>query len=160
MCEQDIKLAASLHCFMLNVQKACPVVTRSTDQGLEVLAFSHPLAGFQFVKGTIEKGETPSDAAKRELFEESGLVCLEPLELLGSVPMGLDLTPWHFYVWHSTGLPDTWSHDTSDDQGHNFAFFWHPIDLPLDESWHLIFHEAFDFFAGCIFEQRLQVKSH
>jgi 8-oxo-dGTP pyrophosphatase MutT (NUDIX family) len=113
---------------MLNVQKACPIVTRTTDQGLEVLAFSHPLAGFQFVKGTIEKGETPSDAAKRELFEESGLVCLEPLELLGSVPIGLDRATWHFYVWH-------------------------PIGLKLDESWHPSFHEAFDFFSGCIRER-------
>ena len=105
------------------------------------------------MKGTIEKGETPSDAAKRELFEESGLVCLEPLELLGSVPIGLDRATWHFYVWHSTGLLDTWPHATTDDQGHNFVFFWHPIGLKLDESWHPIFHEAFDFFSGCIRER-------
>jgi 8-oxo-dGTP pyrophosphatase MutT (NUDIX family) len=153
MCDKDIKLAASFHRLMLNVQKACPIVTRTTDQGLEVLAFSHPLAGFQFVKGTIEKGEAPSDAAKRELFEESGLVCPEPLELLGSAPIGPDQTTWHFYVWHSTGLLDTWSHATTDDQGHNFAFFWHPIDLKLAASWHPIFHEAFNFFSGCIRER-------
>jgi len=135
---------------MLNVQKACPIVTRSSGGGLEVLAFVHPLAGRQFVKGTIEKGETPSDAAKRELFEESGLVCPGPMELVGSAPIGPDQTTWHFYVWHSTGLLDTWSHATKDDQGHTFIFFWHPLDLPLDESWHPTFHEVYYFLAGCI----------
>ena len=143
---------------MLNVQKACPVVIRTTDQGLEVLAFIHPLAGRQFVKGTIEKGETPSVAAKRELLKESGLVCLEPLELLGSAPIGPDQTTWHFYVWHSTGLLDTWSHATKDDHGHTFEFFWLPIDLPLDDSWHPIFHDAFYFLVGCIRERWLQGK--
>lgn len=27
-------------------------------------------------------------------------------------------------------LPDTWSHATSDDYGHVFDFFWHPLDAP------------------------------
>ena len=138
---------------MLNVQKACPVVTRTTDRGLEVLAFLHPLAGRQFVKGTIEKGETPSDAAKRELFEESGLSCPDPMEPLGKAPIGPDEATWHFYRWHSTGLLDTWSHATKDDHGHMFTFFWHPIDVPLDESWQPTFHEAFCFLAGVICER-------
>ena len=138
---------------MLNVQKACPVVTRTTDRRLEVLAFIHPLAGRQFVKGTIEKGETPSDAAKRELFEESGLLCPDPMEPLGRAPISPDQSPWHFYRWHSTGLLDTWSHATKDDHGHIFTFFWHPIDLSLDESWHPTFHEAFCFLAGVICER-------
>lgn len=135
---------------MLNVQKACPVVTRTTDRRLEVLAFIHPLAGRQFVKGTIEKGETPSDTAKRELFEESGLVCPDPMEPFGSALISPDQTTWHFYRWHSTGLLDTWSYATKDDHGHIFTFFWHPIDLTLDESWHPTFHEAFRFFASVI----------
>ena len=150
MCDSDRNQARTFHCRMLNIQKACPVVTRTTDRGLEVLAFLHPLAGRQFVKGTIEKGETPSDAAKRELFEESGLVCPEPMEPLDRAPIGPDQTTWHFYRWHSTGLFDTWSHATKDDHGHTFTFFWHPIDLTLDESWHPTFHEAFSFFASVI----------
>ncbi|WP_410001350.1 NUDIX domain-containing protein [Rhizobium leguminosarum] len=44
------------------------------NQGLEILAFTHPSAGNQFVKGTVEEGERPQDAAARELREESGLL--------------------------------------------------------------------------------------
>ncbi|MGZ9720287.1 NUDIX domain-containing protein [Rhizobium miluonense] len=36
----------------------------------------HRSAGKQFVKGTIEINETPVDAAKHELWEESGLAPL------------------------------------------------------------------------------------
>jgi 8-oxo-dGTP pyrophosphatase MutT (NUDIX family) len=48
--------------------KACPVVLRSLGDG-EILAFEHPLAGWQLVKGTVEAGELPRDAAIRELYE-------------------------------------------------------------------------------------------
>ncbi|WP_222034522.1 NUDIX domain-containing protein [Rhizobium leguminosarum] len=59
---------------MLKLEKTCPVVTRRMNQGLEILAFTHPSAGNQFVKGTVEEGERPQDAAARELREESGLL--------------------------------------------------------------------------------------
>jgi len=134
--------------YWMNVEKACPVVTRASERGLEVLAFMHPSAGNQFVKGTIEKGEQPRNAAKRELLEESGLVCPYAMEPLGILPIGLDRTLWHFFAWRSTGLPDRWRHATEDDFGHTFAFFWHPIKSPLNGNWHPIFHEAFQFFAG------------
>jgi len=134
----------------MNIQKACPVVTRVKESGLEVLAFVHPLAGNQFVKGTIEVGEQPSIAARRELLEESGLACPLPMELLGSAPIGSDRTLWYFFLWHSAGLPDAWSHATADDYGHRFEFFWHPINLPLGESWHPIFLEAFHFISSRI----------
>ncbi|WP_272972120.1 NUDIX domain-containing protein [Comamonas terrigena] len=52
--------------------KACPVVIRGLGT-IEILAFEHPLAGLQLVKGTIEPGETSAAAALRELREESGL---------------------------------------------------------------------------------------
>lgn len=38
--------------------------------GVDVLAFEHPSGGRQLVKGTIEPGEAPEEAAVRELFEE------------------------------------------------------------------------------------------
>jgi 8-oxo-dGTP pyrophosphatase MutT (NUDIX family) len=40
-----------------------------------------------FPGGHIEPGESPEEAAYRELLEETGLVPDEPLELLGSVPV-------------------------------------------------------------------------
>jgi 8-oxo-dGTP pyrophosphatase MutT (NUDIX family) len=51
--------------------KACAIVIRA-PAAIEVLAFEHPLAGLQLVKGTIEAGETPQQAAVRELREEAG----------------------------------------------------------------------------------------
>ena len=129
------------------MQKVCPVVYRRHASDVEVLAFAHPSAGKQFVKGTIEPSEAPLAAAKRELWEESGLTAQSPMALLGQCEIGPDRQLWHFFGCQAVGLPDTWQHLTADDHGHTFAFFWHPIDLPLDQDWHPIFHEAFNFFA-------------
>lgn len=133
---------------MISAQKACPFVTRATERDLEVLAFRHPAAGCQFVKGTIEEGELPRDAASRELLEESGLICPVEMAALGTMDIGPERITWHFFNWRSTGLPDRWEHTTDDDGGHTFAFFWHPISVPLDEEWHPIFKEAFQFVCG------------
>ena len=50
--------------------KVCPVVFRRVDSVVEVLAFEHPVAGYQLVKGTVESGESIETAALRELAEE------------------------------------------------------------------------------------------
>lgn len=128
-------------------EKACPIVLRLWDGRPEVLAFTHPSAGKQFVKGTVEVGESPLDAATRELWEESGLRADEPLVFLGTHAIGENGQRWHFFRHLSSGLPDSWSHQTEDDVGHTYVFFWHPLDQPLDQGWHLIFREAFDVFA-------------
>lgn len=133
---------------MRKVEKACAVVSRTSRNGLEVLAFTHPSAGKQFVKGTIEPGEPAGQAAERELREESGLTIRSPMVFLGTQAIGADAVPWHFFGYHERGLPDAWTHVTEDDCGHTFAFFWHRIGLPLDRDWHPIFHEAFDFFVS------------
>jgi 8-oxo-dGTP pyrophosphatase MutT (NUDIX family) len=52
--------------------KVCPIVFRDST-ALKVMVFRHPSGGVQFVKGTIESGERPADAALRELREESGI---------------------------------------------------------------------------------------
>jgi len=134
-------------CSMTKIEKACAIVTRATDQGLAILAFTHPSAGNQFIKGTIEKDEFPQHAAARELREESGLHAEFPMKALGSREIGSDRAVWHFFVWHSFGLPDRWHHAAEDDHGHTFSFFWHPLGSPLDHTWHPIFHQAFDFIS-------------
>lgn len=132
---------------MRKAEKACPIVVRLHNGQREVLAFTHPSAGNQFVKGTIETGESTLEAAVRELWEESGIRADTPLISLGFLSIGENHQPWHFFKYLSSGLPQTWSHQTEDDFGHTFTFFWHPLDKPLDQQWHLIFHEAFEFFA-------------
>ncbi|MEM0908929.1 MAG: NUDIX domain-containing protein [Pseudomonadota bacterium] len=127
------------------ISKACPVVLRLQAGRPEILAFVHPSAGKQFMKGTIEVGESPLEAARREMREESGLVADSNLIALGRTTIGHDRQYWHFFEWSAVGLPDTWYHRTEDDEGHTFRFFWHPVTAPLDSEWHPVFHQAFAF---------------
>jgi len=131
-------------------EKVWPVVLRENAVALDVLAFRHPQAGKQFVKGTIEPGELPAVAAVRELREESGIALGEPMKLLGAHMSTLTGDQWHFYSYQNSQLPQRWTHQTEDDCGHLFSFFWHPTSKKLDEEWHPIFHEAFRFFASRI----------
>ena len=54
------------------VHKVVPIVLRRRER-LEILAFRHPQAGTQLVKGTLENLEKAEDATLRELAEESGI---------------------------------------------------------------------------------------
>ncbi|GHB50464.1 DNA mismatch repair protein MutT [Pseudovibrio japonicus] len=133
------------------IEKACPIILRQQNHHVELLAFTHPLAGNQLVKGTIEVGEEPSAAAQRELNEESGLKLNARLHPIGSLPIGSDNHLWHFFAGHTSGLPQAWQHETLDDFGHTFSFFWHPLSNPLDQTWHRIFHEAVNFVLPHLF---------
>lgn len=123
-------------------QKVCPVVYRVSDGFTEILAFHHPSAGKQFVKGGIEAGETALHAAIRELNEESGITPESDLIDLGEATIGPAV--WHFFALTADDLPQRWSHQTQDDFGHIFSFFWHPVAKDLDEEWHPFFHEALE----------------
>jgi 8-oxo-dGTP pyrophosphatase MutT (NUDIX family) len=57
---------------MNTADKVCPIVFRDVSMR-QILAFEHPRAGVQLVKGYIEPGETVRAAALRELAEESGI---------------------------------------------------------------------------------------
>jgi 8-oxo-dGTP pyrophosphatase MutT (NUDIX family) len=104
------------------VDKACPVLIRRRAT-LEILAFAHPLAGLQLVKGSVEPGESSAAAAVRELLEEAGIH--------GTVTA--DLGEWystatgHTWAFHQCEvgykLPDAWRHFAADDGGHQFSFF-------------------------------------
>ena len=126
------------------VDKACPVVLRSRET-LEILAFAHPLAGLQLVKGSVEPGEPSEDAAVRELFEEAGIQ--------GTVGRNLGVWRaevtghmWAFHECHVTHeLPDTWVHFTQDDGGHAFRFFWHPLHSEPSDAWHPLYKDALSF---------------
>lgn len=123
-------------------QKVCPLIFRIFDGRPEVLAFRHPSAGNQFVKGSIEEGELPLEAARRELREETGITVADDLLDLGNASIGDQFVRWHFFAVRIEELPDDWVHQAEDDFGHIFSFFWHPLADDLNEDWHPQFHEA------------------
>lgn len=78
-----------------------------------------------------------------ELKEESGIAPARVLRDLGCWSAGHRGQVWSFHLC-STGLalPEHWSHQTEDDNGHVFDFFWAPLDrLPFDEC-HPLFQRA------------------
>lgn len=127
---------------MFDSVKVCPIVLRPSRDGYDILCFRHPTAGHQFVKGTIEPEEPPEDAATRELFEESGLIAEVPMMPFGQKVMETTGQGWQFYIALSDDRRNGWAHDTLDDHGHRFTFFWQPLATALDETWHPMFHEV------------------
>jgi 8-oxo-dGTP pyrophosphatase MutT (NUDIX family) len=131
---------------MTGPRKACPVVLRRIPGQTEILAFRHPLAGYQLVKGTIEAAETVERSAERELLEESGVVGTAS-NYLGALQMSEPEQEWHFVVCDAGRPPETWTHRTSDGGGLDFEFFWHPLDQAPNESWHPVFRRALAFIS-------------
>jgi len=124
------------------MNKACPVVLRNRDNQLEVLAFRHPMAGIQLVKGTIERGESSLVASQRELFEEAGITLKANYQLL-KWQRRPDEPIWDIWVMEPEDhLPDHWEHYCEDDGGHLFRYFWHPLSLPPNSEWHPVFSDA------------------
>ncbi|WP_342624943.1 NUDIX hydrolase [Pseudomonas alkylphenolica] len=117
----------------MSPNKACPVILRRSPGRPRILLFQHPLAGVQLVKGTIETGETPAQAALRELKEESGIDSVKAVSDLGCWDAGHLDQIWSFQLCEPQAvLPDQWAHNTLDDHGHTFRFFWAPLDdLPF-----------------------------
>lgn len=128
----------------MRANKACPVVLRHSTE-LEILAFRHPLAGLQLVKGTVEAGESTATAAVRELAEEAGLQAGES-GCLGLWHSGFCGQVWAFHECRVPApLPESWSHFTADDGGHRFEFFWQPLASLPSEQWHPLFQGALGF---------------
>lgn len=129
----------------LSATKACPVVLLP-GQPPRILLFRHPQAGVQLVKGSIEPGETPAQAALRELKEESGIGNARVVTDLGTWDAGHQGQVWSFHLCEAGApLPEQWSHQTEDDHGHRFSFFWAALDeLPWEEC-HPLFQRALHF---------------
>lgn len=106
--------------------KSCPVVIRNNAQ-LQILAFLHPIAGRQLVKGTIESGESADEAAIRELAEEAGILDAKIVSNLGLWKSGYQEQVWSFHLCEvDHEMPDEWVHHAFDDGGHDFNFFLVP----------------------------------
>ncbi len=131
------------------IRKVCPIVLRNTNGQLQFLAFEHPLAGRQLVKGTIEPGESDASAARRELEEESGLVIdLQNMKLIGASKQIVPGHEWVFFETLVSDLSDSWIFKCKDDGGQIFRFFWQDAGTPLDERWHESFHAALGFYKS------------
>ena len=119
----------------MKLDKVCPVVFRDASMQ-QILAFEHPVAGIQLVKGGIEPGESVRAAALRELEEESGIA---------DTGIACDLGTWNSehkgHVWSlqlctfTPLLPECWVHHCADDGGHDLRFFWHDVNRETNDHW-------------------------
>ena len=110
-----------------------------------VLAFRHPAAGCQLVKGSIDKDESPKAAAERELEEEAGVSATAVADL-GLWQSEHEDQVWSFHLCRtSIALPETWKHWCEDDGGHWFEFFWQPLNTTSLPEWHPVHARAFAF---------------
>jgi 8-oxo-dGTP pyrophosphatase MutT (NUDIX family) len=113
--------------------------------GSKLLVFrqpNNPEAGLQVPAGTIEAGESPEDAARREVVEETGLSDLRSLGKLGSYRF--DMSQWkpeiherHVFAFETTKpAPAQWAQLETNgrggsDAGIEFTFSW--CDLRREE---------------------------
>jgi 8-oxo-dGTP pyrophosphatase MutT (NUDIX family) len=122
--------------------KACPVVFRDSSMR-QILAFEHPEAGLQLVKGGIENGEDARAAALRELAEEAGIADISIARDLGTWSSGQNGHVWSLQLCsYSPDLPETWTHHCMDDGGHDLRFFWHDMHGEAGAGWADLYRRA------------------
>jgi 8-oxo-dGTP pyrophosphatase MutT (NUDIX family) len=138
------------------IDKACPVLLRRREGRLQILAFRHPLAGPQLVKGTVEEEENPRQTVLRELGEESGILDARLVESWGQLLLRVEKQRWHLFLCQvERPLPDEWTFYTTDGGGHDFAFFWHNLDDAASDEWSLAFRKALGFIRRRVEERGL-----
>ncbi|MCR6477011.1 NUDIX domain-containing protein [Variovorax sp. ZS18.2.2] len=127
------------------IPKACACLV---DARGRLLVFRHPEDGnMQLPKGTIEPGESPEVAVRRELLEESGIDFTGELQPLGTLDRECEAgvegnTHRHPQLWHlflmraDAPLPETFEHmatGSPEEEGLVFSFRWLDADDALDD---------------------------
>ena len=119
------------------IAKVIAYITRERVGETQLLVFEHvdqPDAGVQVPKGTMEQGESPVDAARREVREETGLTQVDGLKHIGKIIQTEFGEPeeWNFFAMALDGdAPDSWVHfvgGKGEDKGMRFRFYW--LTLP------------------------------
>ena len=120
-----------------NRQKSFSYIIRASRAGPQLLVFdSLEEPGLEVPKGSVQPGETPAQAAMREVEEESGL---RELTLIGE----LGVTLWqdeeqHFFLFRADVLlPDQFEHVVTGhdgDRGMRYQYRWIEITPTLSQS--------------------------
>jgi 8-oxo-dGTP pyrophosphatase MutT (NUDIX family) len=118
-------------------QKSFSYIIRLNQAGPELLVFdSLEEPGLEVPKGSVQPGETPMQAAMREVEEESGLTGLALITELG-------VTLWqdeeqHFFLFRASGpLPDRFEHVVTGqdgDRGMRYQYGWIAVTPALGQS--------------------------
>ena len=124
--------------------KACACLV---DAQGRLLVFQHPEDQvMQLPKGTVEPGEAPEAAVRRELLEESGIHYTGDLLALGTMDRDCEAGVegnqhrhpqlWHLFLMRSqAALPEFFEHvaiGSPEEEGLVFRFSWLAHDAPLD----------------------------
>jgi 8-oxo-dGTP pyrophosphatase MutT (NUDIX family) len=127
------------------ILKACACMVDSRGR---LLVFRHPEDGnMQLPKGTIESGESPEAAVRRELLEESGIDYAGPLQALGTLDRECEAGVegnthrhpqlWHLFLMRAEGrLPETFLHTATgspEEEGLVFLFRWLEAGEAIDD---------------------------
>jgi len=126
------------------IPKACACLV---DARGRLLVFRHPEDGnMQLPKGTIEPGESPEVAVRRELLEESGIDHVGALTSLGTLDRDCEAgiegnthrhpQRWHLFLMRAESpLPETFDHvamGSPEEDGLVFSFSWLAPADPVD----------------------------
>lgn len=103
------------------------------------------------MKGRIEDGEKPVDAAIRELCEESGICDAKADRDFGLWRSGFENQVWSFHLCSTPhALPESWVHHARDDGGLDLRFYWHSVNQPPNEEWPPLFQRALRHILNCV----------
>lgn len=138
------------------VGKVCACVVREGAEGLELLAFDHPVAGTQLPKGTLEPGEDPLDGVLRELSEETGLSSVDVVRRIGKWVRMTGAGPeengdterhdWEIFLLRPRDeLSSSWTHVASGstaEVGKEFRCRWLSLDDAVGGKLHPLFSQV------------------